>query len=253
MENRKFLDTIVLIFAACLVILPIILYLIQFCGGLSQDQTAFGLFGDYIGGVAGTVISGISIYFIYKTYKRQVEFSEEQRRLSILQSFESSFFSLLNQHHEILLSLSQDDETGYQYIKTVADDLKMRLSSREYESEESILQNTELEREYIDEEYDSIYNLYGAQLGHYFRNLYHILLYVKDSDIADKNKYFKLIQSQLCNDELYLLFYNSISRYGRDKLYPILAECDFLENVRYSEFNYFRLHQRIFYPKTTFK
>ena len=59
--------------------------------------------------------------------------------------------------------------------------------------------------------YDEIYDKYGNQLSNYFRALYHIISYVDDSDIENKKMYVNIIQSQLSNSELYILFYNGIS------------------------------------------
>lgn len=65
--------------------------------------------------------------------------------------------------------------------------------------------------------------------------------------------YIDIIQSQLSNSELYILFYNGISRYGKKRMYPLLEKYGILENVIYSDFEYFYRHQTLFYPKTSFK
>lgn len=257
MEKNKAIkrntEVFIIILGCLLAIVFLSLYFFQFNGDLSSDQLIFGSFGDYVGGIVGTVFTAISIFFIYKTYRQQVLFSEEQQRLSTRQSFESSFFSLLNLQHEILLSLSKDGKTGYDYISLVAEQLKLRLSSREYDLESIAEDKINQELEIIDIEYNHVFSAYGSQLGHYFRNLYHILLYVKDSEIDDKSRYFKLIQAQLSNEELYLLFYNSISHFGKEKLYPIVCEYAIIENLIYPDFEYFQLHQHLFYPQIKFK
>ena len=61
--------------------------------------------------------------------------------------------------------------------------------------------------------YSEFYNKFNSDLGHYFRNLYHIFKFIKNSEEKDKNGYASILRSQLSNDELLLLFYNGISDY----------------------------------------
>lgn len=57
-----------------------------------------------------------------------------------------------------------------------------------------------------------------------------------DSDIENKKMYVNIIQSQLSNSELYILFYNGISRYGKKKMFPLLEKYGVIENVIYTDF-----------------
>lgn len=60
--------------------------------------------------------------------------------------------------------------------------------------------------------------------SHYFRNLYHILKFIADSDLIsheEKIAYSKFVRSQLSDVELVALFYNSITKIelpGREKM-----------------------------------
>ena len=50
-------------------------------------------------------------------------------------------------------------------------------------------------------------------MSHYFRNIYHILKFITENEIQNKldyQKYADILQSQLNDDELFLLFYNFI-------------------------------------------
>lgn len=229
------------------------IYFSQFHDGFA-DQTIFGSFGDYIGGVLGTLLSLISVVYIFLTYRKQIEFSEKQEKLALTQQFESTFFNLLQNQRSILMSLRLNNNTiDYAYMKKVANELKKRLSEREYGLTEITLENKENEQEKINDIYQGIYLKYGSELGHYFRSLYHIFKYIGESAIVPKSKYYGLIQAQMNNDELYLLFYNSISSYGKKKMYPFVENNNLLENLRYTDFLYFKKHQEIFYPETNFK
>ena len=104
----------------------------------------------------------------------------------------------------------------------------------------------------IDTYYNDVYKGKEAELGHYFRHLYHILKYTHESNIVTKKKYIDIVQAQMSDDELYLVFYNGISKFGKEKLQPFLEEYGFLENIR-SRGKIFDLHASQFYPKTKFK
>ena len=40
---------------------------------LAQESADFGTFGDYVGGFVGTLVGLISIIFLYRTYKIQID------------------------------------------------------------------------------------------------------------------------------------------------------------------------------------
>ena len=55
-------------------------------------------------------------------------------------------------------------------------------------------------------------------LSVYFRNMYNVIKLIDNSeliDIEEKNEYVKILRSQLSNAELYILFFNLISRFGK--------------------------------------
>ncbi|MBN1970270.1 MAG: putative phage abortive infection protein [Candidatus Delongbacteria bacterium] len=95
----------------------------------------------------------------------------------------------------------------------------------------------------VKSEYERFFHLYQYNLGHYFRNLYHIFKYVhKTSLITDKEKQFycNIVRAQLSTDELVLIFYNSLTpiNYYSDKPnlgYPnfkyLIDNYDILQNM----------------------
>lgn len=107
--------------------------------------------------------------------------------------------------------------------------------------------------------YVKTFNNFHNQLGHYFRNLYHILNYLMENEnielsqltwdelrgikhsilingksIEKENikrkykKYSEFVQAQMSGDELFLLFYNGLFF---SKMKKILHHYDFLENL----------------------
>lgn len=82
------------------------------------------------------------------------------------------------------------------------------------------------------------------EFAHYFRNLYHIIKFVADTELisdAERERYAKIIRSQLSEVELWALLYNSITHVqipGREGLelgYPkmgkLLQRFDMLQNL----------------------
>ncbi|MBK8344630.1 MAG: hypothetical protein IPL12_15845 [Bacteroidetes bacterium] len=43
-------------------------------------------------------------------------------------------------------------------------------------------------------------------MGHYFRNLYHIIKYIDNSNIENKRTYTNFVRAQLSSHELALIF-----------------------------------------------
>ena len=86
-------------------------------------------------------------------------------------------------------------------------------------------------------------------LGHYFRQLYHIIKFVDESEIEDKRRYTDFLQAQMDNDELVLLAYNGISEQGED-FKPLIERYSLLENLAAKSF--FNEEHCEFYEKAAF-
>lgn len=74
----------------------------------------------------------------------------------------------------------------------------------------------------IRKEYENFFHKVQYNLGHYFRNLYHIYKYVYTTTLIEddeKQFYCNIVRAQLSTDELVLIFYNSLTpiNYYSDK------------------------------------
>ena len=136
------------------------------------------------------------------------------------QRFENTFFELLRVHIDIVSALSSSDGMG-------------RNESRGREClahQKKILRTEYMNFNNIDVAFEVLYENYPPHLGHYFRQLYHIVNFVDKSEIEEKQRYADFVQAQLNNDELILLAYNGLSKHG-ENFKPLIEEYGLLENL----------------------
>lgn len=170
----------------------------------------WGQFGDYVGGVLNPGLSFISIILVcltlYATSKQ-----------SAIQSFESILFELIKLHKENLMDIKvvyndgKDIFQGREALKSYLAEVKLNLFGI-VEDELPIKQRIKIaiDQVYLDDEAFS-------NVGHYFRNIYHIFKHIDESNFLsrkEKRKYAKLVRAQLSSIESGALFLNGLSSHG---------------------------------------
>ena len=217
-NERKFsgFEKCLVIIIVIISLLSLIAYIVQLHGnGWAESPDDFGVFGDYIGGVLGSLIALISIILLYRTYRTQLDITKKQENQLLIQQFESTFFELLRNQRTILMSCKGAFYDGksvankgyvlndYQYIDKIAEELRLQMLNFEYDLALLEVRNINLTRIIINDYYIEVFSKHASQLSHYFRHLYHILKYVDKSGLLekDKKKYIDLIQAQMSNNE----------------------------------------------------
>lgn len=214
-----------------------------------------------------------------KEFELQREELSETRKVFKIQSetlkkqqFESTFFNLVNLHHGIVNSINlRSKEKKYGIIEarrmklqpgaeneqvveiTTGRDCFVKFS-KGFRNEYKRLSADKPELSELDivkEAYKNYYLNHQSDLGHYFRNLYHIFKFIKNSEEENKKSYTSLVRAQLSNDELFLLFYNSISDYGNKKFLPLIEEFHILKNLNRRDFIDEMKHSE-FYKKSAY-
>lgn len=256
-----------LIIFICIIIvsLSLSLYFWMFHGSLSCDSEEFSRFGDYIGGTIGATMALLSAYLVFITYRQQVDFSKNQMIMSRRYQFENNFFQLLQVQRDIAKTLVIKRRDAMKPTRTIshigedafyhaAEDIKQAMLELTYMTEDIERMSFDQLRRKLDGIFSHAIETYGEQsLSHYYRHLYHILKFVNNSNVADRDTYLSIVQAQMTNDELYLLFFDALSQFGYPKLYRIVEGHGLLENLHYHDFDYFKILQRKCYPKTYFK
>lgn len=166
---------------------------------------------------------------------KQTEESRKQNEMFKQQQVEETFFQLMRFQNEIVSTIVlETSEMDFSTGKTIQKELVGRNTFGEYYDvfkrfyqdasdrmgfgmgEESSLQKN------VDSAYRQFYNEYQSALGHYFRNLKNILIFIDELGGHARKFYLDLLLAQLSNYELGLLFFHAL--YTQNKEYKELVE-----------------------------
>ncbi len=205
----------------------------------SNDNSFWGTFGDFFGGVIGTILTLISVIYVVKTFREQQKEAKTQR-------FNDMFFELLRVYQEQVEELCIKGKDGKEYcgkeffeygqrdISNKVTDALDKLNRNSYYIRDFVLlKNTKkidfakLNRisYYIREivllknSYSPFYLENRSKLAPYFRTLYRMFEVLENNEKLLGNKvkeYAKIIRAQLSESELFFIRYNAYSFYGEN-------------------------------------
>lgn len=190
-------------------------------------------FGESFGGL-GVLFAASAAVFTFVTLRDQREEIARSRLrekletdASLKRDFENTFFGLLNYLQTIVAgtdiqSSSQLDRTGRDAFK------KIYLIYRKYRIQNSMTP---------DDAWKNLFQKYVNDLGHYFRFLYHIVVFIDRSAVADKSFYIRLLRASMSDAELALLALNCEYGAGRDKFKSLVEKHALLHNLDSSTIN----------------
>lgn len=224
------------------------------------DSTKFGTFGDFVGGVLGSIWSLCGVLLFYTALKeqrrdfqtnneallKQIEALEiqseefklqrnelaqsrqvfvEQSKTLMQQRLESTYFSLLNLYNNIVSELNSRSNEG-NYFKELKGEL-FNITLKH-----SIPFET---HEIAKERYLELFYERKEELSHYFKLLYRILKIIDDSEIpeTEKFRYIKILRSQLSENEMLAIYYNSHSLYGAES-YKLILKYNLLKHLSHT-------------------
>lgn len=190
-----------------------------------------GPIGDTFGGMLGPTIAIIAAYLTFLAFWIQYRANRLQEVYLKQQRFEDTFFRLLDHHKKNVDSMDVRDlsppyniqAAGYESFKLMHEDIEIELKG-----------NKDVKK--INDAYEKIQKKYRHDLHHYFRFLYHILKYIKQSNISEdeKFKYTSILRAALSAYELMFVFYNCLHKNGKTHFKPLVEEFSFLKNIDYS-------------------
>lgn len=206
------------------------------------DYTAFGTYGDFFGGVIGTLFAIIGVVIVYFTFRNQ---SDSQLKDQI----ESRFFELLKLHEKNVEELKNIDERIFTvYFKSIKNFVSIIKEYNEMETKnwgdkvivklgylyffygaseytQERLVGVAVPEDDVNDLNDYIkkrgINYKGSfgEFGKYFRQLFQIVTYIDRKSILtykEKEQYVKSLRVRLNIEEQYLLFLNSLVSNGLD-------------------------------------
>tara|TARA_R110002072_G_scaffold31735_15_gene97655 strand:+ start:3759 stop:4592 length:834 start_codon:yes stop_codon:yes gene_type:complete len=246
-ENNTFASWFPWIIGASVVAMFLVVgaYVVNFEGSISQSTETWGQFGDYIGGALNPIFGFLALLGLLLTISLQSrELSNSTRELKnsadalnqqnigiAKQTFETAFFNLLQFQNDILKDIDIRADNANASGTTIGRDcfkVFHRRLRNEFDGYES-----DVVEERIIEVYRLFYESNQADVGHYFRHLYHIIKFVDRSDVEDPSYYIDLVRAQLSVYELGLLFYNCLTPYGSEKFKPLIEKYALLKNMPY--------------------
>lgn len=206
-----------------------------------------GEFGDFFGGVLNPLLTFLTFMGLLITivlqhtelresreeFARSADALELQHKAIQLQSFESTFFQMLALHNQIVGSIDLRSEDGA--VMQGRDCFRVFYTrlTKTYRSKQKRYSTpaagTEADRKVVEAAYREFWRGHQLELGHYFRYLYNVIRFIKESEVGH-SRYLRLVRAQLSDQELLLLFYNCLSTQG-DNFRGLVEEFSLLDNL----------------------
>jgi hypothetical protein len=187
-----------------------------------------------------------------KTYERENSFSVNGRQFFNQSKVELQRINkvLSKDRYSNYSKWSQEDEyEGPQSqweADVLTDSMKISFTFKYYKIDKETWENSKDQSpiERAERLYAIFFNKFHFVIGHYFRHIYHILLFLEQTEIekvdkaendlektkveAEFKQFAEFVQAQMSTPELFLLFYNSLSF---PKLQRLLIKYNTLENL----------------------
>lgn len=274
MKYLKYIAYFLLITAMIIIVAYVTLSLSDsaVCGSIKTNLSTN--IGDFSWGTIGILLTFISTLFMFLTFNFQQRQFKETKDDAFRTRFEGTFFNMISMLYNVRteadrqIAYSKKDEKANlksfyislkkKYEEKIKADPDFAHAMNDMEKENVL--STEIQTALYDlgDFYDKYVQEQKCNAGFYFRFVHNlvtfVLLHWKGSP-KDIHMYLNFIQAQMSDEELALVFYDSISNKGLDKnrRYTFknnLDEYSFLENIPESILLR-RCHYKIF-PKTIF-
>ena len=213
--------------------------------------------GDMLSGTLGVCLSFSATLFMVVTFREQRRQHADLIKQSKRERFESTFFNMLSMFFSVRDSASRhianDTADSIKSIQAYYDGFieyyKARRTMAEVTVAEELLSDSDLTPAGLEQAEDCLGDLYagyvsrsGCSIGYYFRYVHNMINFVlshwseSESGNDDIKRYLNMIQAQMSDEELGLLFYDAMSSLGLNgrhekQLKNNLDMYGFLENI----------------------
>ena len=272
-ESNRGYYTLIIILSASFLLL-IVYLLLQFVRCYDWWQSEFfsgngsaGNIGDFFSGTIGVFLSFVSTVLVICTIwqqNKQFKLAQEEQKQG---RFEIAYYNLVGMIDKTRQASEKtlDKETGGKIVDLIGcynsfkEFVKGKEEPVDIDSSKTEIRNKLEELGHLYEEFVCSNQCY---ISFYFRFIYNAVMFVvteykeeKDGEEIIK-RYLNILQSQMPDEELALLFYSSFSKFAKDSdgklsFQGILDQYNFFQNIG-KDVLIDESHYR-FYPKTMFK
>lgn len=242
-----------LIFACYYIYLAEIDKIILYSKGLAKDNlSSAGSLGD-TAGLINALFSGLAFGGVILTIIWQIRNDKRGRASSLKVQFENTFFNMTQtfehlieglsiEHKVVGHSVNKDDFLANAYAQvttqignnnTESNEIKGRALFK-YLYQERKIDGKQLVESIKETGIKAFENVMDGILDHYFRYFYRILKFIDDTElIENQQKYYyaSIFRAQLSKYELLMLYFNGLSKFGREKLKPLMEKYCILKNL----------------------
>lgn len=226
--------------------IPINLY---FNGGGPENR---GQWGDFVGGTINPILTFVTfLALIYTIILQRNELTLSRRELKLTrkevrksakalkkqnntfkqQRFETTLFSMIGVFNQIIDQMDLEIKRGTHNNPRISTKKGRDCFSYINNILEGLVEGPGYQKKTkLADAYEGVYSKYASDLGHYFRVLYNIFKFIKESDYSNPI-YAKILRAQLSNQELLILYYNCLSPYG-EKFKELAIEFELFDNLQ---------------------
>ncbi|MGO4346313.1 putative phage abortive infection protein [Paenibacillus sp. MCAF9] len=256
-NNHSYIAWLVILIG---IISPVVTYILSTNDKLNLVNA--GGVGDWLAGSSVPFLTFgafLVAYFTFTSQKEELRLTREeynrQTHTLNIQRFENTFFQMISLHNQILNSFVVTEFETFSSRNYNGDDQTITVEHRGREFLNRIINRYGIiyskdgeNAQSYHSRYAKLYEINDDHLGHYFRNLFHIIDFIDKSDdlvVFDKQgkiliettfekrkKYIRIIRAQLSRNELVLLFFNCYTDDGKD-FYDLIVKYQLLNNLKY--------------------
>ena len=245
--------TCILIFGAMIILFSLNR---EFDNEYPIDNGLFGTYGDFIGGVVGTIVAFYSAFLLVKTLQSQENVNqsviETNNQISIASGKElyNTLLEVFNNKFERFMTCYQNAIDNYVIEKS--NELLTGRKAFEKIASEFICNDFNNNNDYLRRtqsaisEYVDFYSNNRLYLAVHFRMLYLLTSLVSTLGLEtnDKVLYAKLIRGQLSESEMTMLRYNCHSEYGV-KMQKNCNEFNLIKHLPVMQLLEFKMHYNL--------
>lgn len=211
------------------------------------DYNAWGTYGDFIGGLFGTVIAGYALILMIRTLQKQIDsnLQVEESNLKVLdetsaqrkemafqtdvakrQLFDAQFNVFLKQYQDALDSY--ESPSGKSKGKKRVEEIVRTYRRRPFDYKTTYMKRCKSAASRFDE----LYVRNRHYMSVHLRTLYQVFKFISKAEIDEDTRllYAKIVRGQLSEPEMFLIRYNCYSYYGR-KMQKYCNQYNLLKHV----------------------